>query len=346
MGTELNTVKLSILNHLPDGIIESEATALHQILPHPTLIHLQGRIKQPMFVSVLLHGNEQTGLLAIQALLKKYQHKPLPRSVSIFFGNVLAARQKKRRLNSEPDYNRIWPGTELPESAETRIAHQVVEEMRQRNVFISVDIHNNTGLNPHFACINSLQPEYLHLASLFGRLTVYFLRPKGVQSAAFARICPAVTLECGKPGVQFGVEHALDYLDTCLHLTHLSQRLPAAHDIDLFHTVALVKIRDDVEFSFDNDSADLKLSINLERLNFTEINAGTSFGVVKPDTAMPLYCKDENGMDTTEKYFIIHNQELVTKTAVMPSMLTLNETIIRQDCLCYLMERIKLPGWK
>jgi succinylglutamate desuccinylase len=27
----------------------------------------------------------------------------------------------------------------------------------------------------------------------------------------------------------------------------------------------------------------------------------------------------------------------------MPSMLTLNERVIRQDCLCYLMERLE-PG--
>jgi succinylglutamate desuccinylase len=340
----LNTATLSILNQLPDGLIESEATALHQILPNPTLIHLSGHREQPMFVSVLLHGNEHTGLLAIQALLKKYQNKALPRSLSIFFGNVQAAKQAQRRLDSSPDYNRIWPGTEQPESSETRIAQQVVNEMQQRKVFISIDIHNNTGLNPHFACINSLDPDFLHLANLFSRLTVYFLRPKGVQSAAFAKLCPAVTLECGKPGVKYGVEHALDYLDTCLHLTHLPDHPPAAHDFDLFHTVALVKIRDHVSFSFHKDTADLKLNIDLERMNFTEINIGTPFGIVQPGTSMPLISKDENGMDNTDNYFALHNQQLVSRKAVMPSMLTLNEAVIRQDCLCYLMERMQLPG--
>jgi succinylglutamate desuccinylase len=297
-----------------------------------------------MFVSVLLHGNEQTGLLAIQALLKKYQGKTLPRSVSIFFGNIQAAKLGQRRLDSGPDYNRIWPGTEQPETPESRIAQRVVEEMQQRDAFISIDIHNNTGLNPHFACINSLEPNFLRLANLFGRLTVYFLRPKGVQSAAFAKICPAVTLECGKPGVKFGVEHALDYLDTCLHLTHLPDHPPVAHDIDLFHTVALVKIQEQISFSFDKSGVDLKLNTDLERMNFTEINAGTSFGIVNSNTAMPLICKDENGVDNTDNYFALQNQQLVSRKAVMPSMLTLNEAVIRQDCLCYLMERMKLPS--
>ncbi len=334
---------LSILDQLPDGLIESEATALHQILPNPTLMHLPGRIEQPIFVSVLLHGNEHTGLLAIQALLKKYQNKELPRSLSIFFGNVQAAKLAQRRLDTDPDYNRIWPGTEQPESPESRIAQQVVDDMQQRKVYISIDIHNNTGLNPHFACINSLEPNFLNLANLFGRLTVYFLRPKGVQSAAFTKICPAVTLECGKPGVKYGVEHALDYLDTCLHLTHLPDHPPAEHDIDLFHTVALVKIRDHASFSFDKDSVDLKLNTNLERMNFTEINAGTVLGMVPADASMPLISKNENGIDNTDNYFALQNQQLVNRKAVMPSMLTLNEAVIRQDCLCYLMERIKLP---
>lgn len=340
----MNTATLSILDFLPDGILEAQATELHEILPEPTLIHLQGQLKQPIFVSVLLHGNEHTGLLAVQALLKKYQSRMLPRSLSVFFGNVQAARLARRKLDNEPDYNRVWPGTELSETPESRIMRQVVESMRLRNVFISIDIHNNTGLNPHFACINSLQPEFLYLANLFGRLTVYFLRPKGVQSAAFARICPAVTLECGKPGVRFGVEHALDYLDTCLHLTQIPRHAPPVHAIDLFHTVARVRIREQVGFSFTDDNADLKLNTNLERLNFTEINAGTVFGVTQPEVTRPVICIDENGMDKTDDYFAINTRQLVTKTAVMPSMLTLNETVIRQDCLCYLMERLTLPG--
>ncbi len=335
---------LSILDYLPDGIIDSTPARLHRILPNPTLIHLQGRIKQPMFVSVLLHGNEHTGLLAIQALLKKYSNKGLPRSLSIFFGNITAAKYAQRKLDNGPDYNRIWPGTEYPDIPESGMAQQVVDEMKQRGVFISIDIHNNTGLNPHFACINSLEPEFLTLANLFSRLTVYFLRPKGVQSAAFAKLCPAVTLECGKPGVQYGVEHALDYLDTCLHLTNIPSHSPAAHEIDLFHTVALVKIQELISFSFNNDTSDLILKSDLERMNFTEINAGTAFGMIKPNIKMPFVSRDENGIDNTNNYFIIKNQQLLTKKPVMPSMLTLNETVIRQDCLCYLMERIKLPN--
>ena len=228
--------QLKQLDHIPNGLLTATPDKLHSILPEPTLIHLPGKKIRPLFISVMLHGNEPTGLLALQALLQKYQEQELPRSVSLFLGNTLAAKLGLRRLDKQPDFNRIWPGTEFSVSAETRMAEEIVDIMHKRNVFASVDVHNNTGLNPHYACINSLQHSFQQLASLFGRLIVYFIRPVGVQSGAFAKICPAVTLECGRPGQQYGVEHAFEFLDSCLHLSELSDHPVPAHDIDLFHT--------------------------------------------------------------------------------------------------------------
>jgi hypothetical protein len=45
-------------------------------------------------------------------------------------------------------------------------------------------------------------------------------------------------------------------------------------------------------------------------------------------------------MDVAERFFSNDNGSLKTRLPVMPSMLTLNEEVIRQDCLCYLMERL------
>ena len=331
---------LKQLEYLPEGLLEVSPKELRTILPEPTLIHLSGKHTAPLFVSVLLHGNEPTGFLAIQSLLKKYQDKELPRSLSVFFGNVTAASHDLRRLDKQPDYNRIWPGTELPDSAETEMAQEIVAIMKKRNVFASVDVHNNTGLNPHYACINNLDNQFLQLASLFGRLIVYFIRPKGVQSAAFAQICPAVTLECGRPDQKHGLEHALEFLNSCLRLTELPQHQILAQNIDLFHTVAQVKIKNKVSFSFNQVDTDLLLKEDLERMNFTEVSPGTVLGTCKSNAAMPLIAKDEYGNDVTDDFFSFQNGELQINRLTMPSMLTLNERVIRQDCLCYLMERM------
>ncbi len=330
------------IDNYPEALLTCTAQDLHHIFPQPTLLHLQGKTPQPLFISVLLHGNETTGLIAIQRLLNKYAQQSLPRALSIFFGNTLAAELGLRRLDWQPDYNRIWPGTEYTQCPETQMAHQIVDIMHHKNVFASIDVHNNTGLNPHYACLNKLDNRYLQLANLFSRLVVYFLRPLGVQSAAFAEVCPAVTLECGQPGQQYGVNHAFAYLNDCLHLKELADHPVHSQDIDIFHTTALVKIKENHSFSFSDQQTDLLFDKQLERLNFTEISADTCFGLVQDTDAIPLIATDEHGADVTEQFFKIDNRQLQTRRKTMPSMLTLDERVIQQDCLCYLMERIHL----
>ncbi len=332
--------RLQQIDFLPEAFLSASPQTLHTLFDRPTLIHLSGERPEPLFISVLLHGNEPTGFLAVQSLLQKFRHSSLPRSLSIFLGNIEAASHGLRRMENQPDYNRTWPGTELPECEETVLMKEIVEIMAQKKVFASIDLHNNTGLNPHYACINKLDNRFLQLASLFGRLIVYFTHPKGVQSGAFAELCPSVTLECGRPGQQYGVEHALDYLNTCLHLNELTEQPVPGRNVDIFHTVAQVKTRDDIAFSFEHADCDLILDKDLERMNFTEIAAGTMLGTVTQPHPIPVVAQDEQGNIVTDKFFMIQNNELRLKRRTMPSMLTLDERVIRQDCLCYLMERM------
>jgi hypothetical protein len=335
---------LHILEKIPEGFLETSARDLWQILPGPSLIHLPGRRPEPLFVSVLLHGNEDTGLLAIQRLLKQYEGRELPRSLSLFVGNVEAARHGMRRLDGQPDYNRVWPGGETGEgSPERRMTEMLIEEMRSRNVFASVDVHNNTGLNPHYACVNKLDHRFLQLAALFGRTIVYFIRPSGVQSMAMAELCPATTLECGKPQQPNGVEHAISFLDGCLHLSEIPDHPVAEHDIDLFHTVAQATLSEDTHFSFTDNAADIRFNEDLDHMNFREIPAGTEWAVINKPGSCPV-ARDENDEDVTREYFDIRDGHLVLRRTVMPSMLTLDEQVVRQDCLCYLMERMTPPA--
>lgn len=332
---------LQQLDAVPAGLVDCAASDLHRVLAGPTLLHLKGKQNNTLFLSVMLHGNETTGLLAVQALLKKYQSRMLPRNLSIFFGNVEAAKYNQRRLDGQADFNRIWPGTEYRPCAETQMAQQIVDIMANHNLFASVDIHNNTGLNPHYACINRLDPSYQQLATLFARFVVYFTRPRGVQSMAFAQLCPAVTLECGRPDQTYGVKHAYDFIDSCLNLSELPTHPVHPQDIDLFHTVAQVKIRPGINFSFQQADAALQLDQELEKMNFFEVPAGTALGRVNDQAVLPVEAQDENGEDVSERYFELRDSELMFKRPTMPSMMTLDERVIKQDCLCYLMERLQ-----
>jgi succinylglutamate desuccinylase len=331
---------LKILEKLPEGFLDATPAALEELLGGPALIHLPGRRQPALFVSMMLHGNEPVGLHAIQALLKNYRERELPRALSFFVGNVFAARQGQRRLDGQPDYNRIW-GVK-GNQPEHHMVDRVAEQMRLRGVFASIDIHNNTGINPHYACINRLDHPFLQLASLFGRTVVYFTRPAGVQSMAFAGLCPAVTLECGQPEQEQGAEHARAFIEDCLNLHEIPAHPVAPHDISVFHTVAIVKVPRHVSFAFGLRDVQLQFIDDIDHFNFSEIPAGTCFGW-QHDESATLECRDEHGNDVSERYFHYHDGKIELTTDVMPSMLTRNEKVIRQDCFCYLMERLELP---
>ncbi|WP_254045280.1 M14 family metallopeptidase [Thiohalocapsa sp. ML1] len=330
------------LDALPPGILDCDAASLTRLLDGPTLIELPGQREPALFVSVLMHGNETVGWEAIRRLLRDFDagggDRPLPRALALFIGNVRAAAAGMRHLPEQPDFNRVWPGTELPETRIHGVMQQVVERMAARGLFASIDLHNNTGTNPHYACVNVIDNRYLHLATLFSRTVVHFTRPRGVQSHAMAALCPAVTVECGKVQDQLGVDHALEFIDACLHLARFPEGPVPAHDIDLFHTVAQIKVPTDIDFALPPASAPLVLSPTLEHLNFRELPVGTAFGSCAAETP-PVDVRDEWGRDVTRRYFTCEDGELRLKLPVMPSMLTCDVDVIRQDCLGYLLER-------
>jgi succinylglutamate desuccinylase len=331
---------LTIRNEIPDGLLGLEAHELYKMLDGPTLFQLQGHRTPPLFISVLLHGNEPVGWNAVRNLLHQHQHQALPRALSLFIGNINAARHRMRHLDNQPDYNRIWnPGN----TSEHVMAKQVFDEISRNGLFASIDIHNNSGLNPHYACVNKLQPAFLHLATLFDRTVIYFRRPKGVQSLAFAELGPAVTLECGKPDNPQGIAHATEYLTACMHLTDIPSRPIVKQDIELFHTVAVVRLAPDVKVGFQEDGLDLRLVDDIDHMNFRELPINTLLGWQQSDSDMLLRISDEQDREVAAQYIYLDGNALRTRLPVMPSMLTRDTQIICQDCLCYLMERMTLP---
>ena len=153
---------------------------------------------------------------------------------------------------------------------------EVVGHMRTRHVFASIDLHNNTGINPQYACINRVAHRFLQLAALFSRTVVFFQQPRGVQSMAFAELCPAVTCECGKVGDAGGADHAMEYIEACLHLAGIPEHPVHANDVHVFHTVATVKVPADVDFSFGAGTAGLCFADDIDLCNFQELSRARS----------------------------------------------------------------------
>jgi hypothetical protein len=332
---------LQVLDHCPAGFLDVEACELTTILPQPTLLDLPGRRESPLFASILLHGDEDTGLRAMQQVLRRHAGSPLPRRLLVFVGNVAAAAQGLRRLDRQLDFNRAWPGTPDPDAPEAKLMGQVWAFAAERRPFASIDIHNNSGWNPHYACVTSLDAPFLNLASLFSRTLVHFDRPLGVQAAAMARICPAVTTECGRAGDIEATRHAAAFVEACLALDHLPERAPRAADIDLLHTFAIMKVPGEASMSFDGADADFCFRDDLDRLNFNELAAGTCFGRLGAGKSARLdVTRADDG--TPLSLFTYDDGEICLAEDAIPSMLTRDVQAARLDCLGYLMRRVEL----
>ncbi|MDE8651542.1 M14 family metallopeptidase [Novosphingobium album (ex Liu et al. 2023)] len=338
VGT-LAVPELTIRDSLPDGFLDCAPRDLHRLLPEPTLIELPGRRAAPLFVSILLHGNETSSLAAIQQLLRARAGHALPRALMLLVGNVSAAREGLRRLDGQPDYNRIWPGTVAhagtPEAA---VMAQVHARVLARQPFAAIDLHNNTGLNPYYAVVCGPDPRTLHLAALFSRIAVWFRGIPGTQTASFAGAIPAITAECGQPGVAANATAAARLVDAALSLAAFPDHPLRHEDIDLYHTMAVVRVRPDVAIGAAADAAGLRFDAGLDRMNFREMPAGARFG--ETGHAMPVEVVDEAGRDVAGKFFSTRGGVLRLRRDAMPAMLTCDERVIRQDCLCYLMERV------
>lgn len=325
---------LTVLHELPDGLLTCAPREVSGVLDGPTLIHLPGRSGHPLFVAVLLHGNEVTGLLAMQRILNYYQGRELPRPLSLFVGNARAAAAGTRLVNGQPDFNRIWTGGGGPEHAMTR---EVLERMERLNPVACIDIHNNTGRNPFYAVVARRESAFLSLASRFSRTVVYATQPDTTCSAAFSELCPAVAVECGLPGDPEGVDAAVRYVSDSLELPD-----PIHHvefDIDLFQTVAVVKLAPSCTCGAVGQDVDLALDPAIERYNFREIPPGTRLGWIQSDKAG---CIDVQPFKAaaTNAWLYVQDGELTVARTVMPAMLTSDPDIIKWDCLCYLMERL------
>lgn len=337
------TLRLNHVQGFPEALLQLPSTELWRQLSGPTLFDIPGKHASPLFVTVLLHGNESTGWAAIQTVLRRCQARS-PRRLLLFVGNIEAAKYNVRTLSHQHDYNRSWPGTLDDSQPEAQLMRDVVDAIRLQKPVASIDIHNNTGHNPHYACVNRWDDQCLQLARLFSRTVVYFERPIGVQSAALSKICPAVTVECGLAGGPEGVAHAADFIQAALALDHLPDRPVPVGDLDLMQTHAIVKVPAGATVSFDGSDADFQFRTDLDRLNFSELEPGTIFGRLGSRQPQKLLIEPGGPHADHSEYFTYDGGEIRLGRRSIPAMLTRDIHAIRLDCLGYLMHRVERDG--
>ena len=269
--------------------------------------------RPPLFVSVLLHGNETSGWDAIRRLVDEISTA----SLLLFVGNVEAARRGVRSIPGGPDFNRVWNGGD---TLEATIADEVTAFASVARPYLAVDIHNNTGDNPPYAVVTDTCPQTLSVARAFAPRALLTAQPDGFLSRRFADFCTAVTVEVGMPQDAGSTERAASFLARLLTSATAPDDDPA--DLALFETTARVLLA---------DGAVIEPAV--QRFNFRSAPAGTAltrFG--------PLVAEDATGDDVTDAHLAHQNGAMALKRDTHVAMYTGSEESARLDCLCYLLQ--------
>ncbi len=329
------SLKLNILTEFPEELLHISVKEIHELLEGPTLFHLKGKRDDALFLSTLLHANETTSFYMLQELIAKYKNRELPRDLIIFIGNTFAAAEGMRHLPGQADFNRIWEEGDAPEN---KLALDVIEYAKAQNIFASIDVHNNTGKNPHYGCVNVVDNRFLDLASHFGKHTVFFTEPHNVQSMAFSKFCTSITIECGLPGEKKGIDASFKFVDEVFNLDSLEAN-PKRENPVVFHTMARLKVSQAARVDFEDNpesEADLSFVSNIDSRNFEVVHKNSHIGYAK-DLKL-IWIEDNSGKDITDHFLRIVDGELLTTRVFIPSMFTKDVYVMKEDCLGYIME--------
>ena len=311
-------------------------------LAKPTLLRIPGRSPgRARLVSCLLHGNEDSGYRAVLRLLRR---RPVfDFDLWVFIGNVRAAHQHgwfaHRYLDGQEDFNRVW-GVAERTTRMRQCAAEVLSELQGSGLEAALDIHNNTGANPPYAIVPVHSDRAEALAAICSDTVVYWNRRVHALMEALTPTCPAVSVECGLPGIEAHHVYAEGALERFLTAEDLTRGpVPKA----IYELLVTVHVRREVGFAFGGpltEDLDFVITPGLDGLNFGHMPAGTVLGRVLPGGAMPLMAFDMDRNDVTEHCFAVTEDGAVTTCQdIIPAMFVTTAEQERKDCLFYVAGR-------
>lgn len=320
---------LTFFNSLIKLPAEELASALHS----PTVFDFSIENQAPFFISVLLHGNETSGWDALRELVREdYQNKHLPSCV-ILVGNVQAAQHSKRMLDGQPDFNRIWEGGSSPYA---KWADDVISFIEAKRPWFALDVHNNTGPNPHHSIVTSIDTTTMSAARLFSQTAIFAQQPPGVLTRRTSGFCTSITIEAGLPQDPESAARARAYIST-LWDTGTVPHVDTS-DQELFQNNVRVLIENADTITDDQVP---KFAPKLYRFNFKKIPEGTELARLVVDHAR-LRAVDEDQRDQTRSFLSYKGKNVSLRRDTILSMYTEDPRIARQDCVCYFLEPLHI----
>lgn len=323
---------------IPKTIEESEEAVLAS-LKEPTLFFVDNKQEKTVLVSGLLHGNEPSGFRAIVAWMKKTKQVKLPFNILFMIGNVKAATENglfgQRFLSSQQDFNRIWNDDNTHE-----LKTALDNALQTTNVIGGVDLHNNSGKNPVYAVVASMNKASVEIAEFltdkvlyFGAATntlVSFLERKGAQFVA---------VECGKCFTKEADNTAMKTVEKVFEFfkKKLNGEKIRTKKATLFCNITEVKVKPNCSVAVGSE-ADFSVRKDIEDLNFVEAPEGTVLGLTK-GKALPLEIL-KDGTDVSSEWFNVDKGKVVMKRKGVILMATTNVDNIKKSCLLYFGKKL------
>ena len=237
----------------------------------------------------------------------------------LLIGNPKASAMDARKINGDYDYNRIWSANS--DSGIGKKFWQLREKLAGRKVRLAIDIHNNNAPNPCHAIYMARDGDIdsLAWAASFAGIVVRSNLSLNTCMEAFATVCPTVTLECGLPGQQSGIDLATVFVKRAL----MGNKPAANGDAIVYDLVARIMLNPGVSLGFGTEDADLNLPVEAPSMwNFNRIAKGTKIGSLRSLTDDPLGIISQ--LDRKIKdYFVIEDGKLLAAEDFVPAMLRL-----------------------
>lgn len=317
---------------LPPEFLKLSAREVRKAFPEPAIAIVEGAAGyRPLLVSILLHGNETSGMSVAQAVCRKALASERARPLWLLVGNVRAAEMGVRSLPGAEDFNRIWAGGHP-------WAERVLAFLAQSPPHGAVDVHNNTGRNPPYACVPVTEGIALAMATRFAPDVVHLGLPRTTLTHALAPLCPSLTLECGRPGDPDGIQRAVRLIETLLVPEELPREPVAPYR--LFGRCRRIEVPPGASLRFEDSessSSDFVFPGLCEEWNFRWLAPGTALGRRRRDGPR-LLVRDENGSDVTEENLDQSGEIIRLRRSAAPAMLTCDPRAVALDCLAYLMD--------
>lgn len=306
-------------------------------LTGPVVFDVEGKIKHKWrVVSVLVHGNEPSGFIAVHRWLLSLD-TPYT-NVRFIVSSVEAAKQQPlfstRFVDGVTDLNRSFNSKDTSCEVQTRAASikQAIAEVKPEAV---VDMHNTSGSSPAFCVTTRIDMAVQALASFFCQTVMYTrLKLGSLMEQDFD--CPIVTLECG--GAKDQIAHEMAYQG--LH------EFLAVEDIFSGHHLKLVDIVEHplrLEFNHDyslifaehkDESKDVTLVSDIEQHNMGTTRADCFIGW--SNTGIEAFTvRNEQGDVQSSHLLYCEEGKLYTVHPMRIFMATSNLEIAKKDCLFY-----------